>query len=66
MLLHFPEEDWTKLLELSPLFQMLKVLELQLKNWASGAGLLRREVAGQWDVLGVIYFHSGYLPTEPM
>lgn len=56
MLLYFPEEDWTKLLELSPLFQMLKVVELQLKSWACGAGVLRREVAGQWKALGVIYF----------
>ncbi|TDH14924.1 hypothetical protein EPR50_G00025880 [Perca flavescens] len=36
-----PEEEWAKLLELSPLFQLLKGLELQLKGWACGAGLLR-------------------------
>ncbi|GAA6228396.1 uncharacterized protein LOC111665042 [Lates japonicus] len=40
-----PEEEWTKLLELSPLFQLLKVVELQLKDWACGAGLLRGELA---------------------
>ncbi|XP_039987565.1 uncharacterized protein si:dkey-103g5.4 isoform X3 [Xiphias gladius] len=32
-------EEWTKLLELSPLFQLLKVVELQLKGWVCGAGL---------------------------
>ncbi|KAJ4935626.1 hypothetical protein JOQ06_017157 [Pogonophryne albipinna] len=38
-----PEEKWTKLLELSPLFQLLKGMDLQLKGWACGAGLLRGE-----------------------
>lgn len=38
-----PEEEWTKLLELSPLFQMLKELQLLLlggraKGGAEGAG----------------------------
>ncbi|XP_044059103.1 uncharacterized protein si:dkey-103g5.4 isoform X2 [Siniperca chuatsi] len=40
-----PEEEWTKLLELSPLFQLLKGVELQLKSRACGAGLLRGELA---------------------
>ncbi|XP_033488068.2 uncharacterized protein LOC117260235 [Epinephelus lanceolatus] len=40
-----PEEEWAKLLELSPLFQLLKRMELQLKGWACGAGLLRGELA---------------------
>ncbi|KAK1900668.1 ABC transporter G family member 28 [Dissostichus eleginoides] len=40
-----PEEEWTKLLELSPLFQLLKGMDLQLKGWACGAGLLRGELS---------------------
>ncbi|XP_035765652.1 uncharacterized protein si:dkey-103g5.4 [Neolamprologus brichardi] len=40
-----PEEEWTRLLELSPLFQLLKGVELQLKGWASKAGLLAGELA---------------------
>ncbi|XP_034723644.1 uncharacterized protein si:dkey-103g5.4 [Etheostoma cragini] len=39
-----PEEEWAKLLELSPLFQLLKGMEVQLKGWACGAGLLRGEL----------------------
>ncbi|KAM8904381.1 uncharacterized protein AB9W97_008057 [Spinachia spinachia] len=39
------EDEWTKLLELSPLFQLLKGMELQLRGWACGAGLLNRELA---------------------
>ncbi|KAF7667131.1 hypothetical protein LDENG_00077930, partial [Lucifuga dentata] len=35
------EEEWAKLLELSPLFQLLKGVELELKGWACEAGLLR-------------------------
>ncbi|XP_056230182.1 uncharacterized protein si:dkey-103g5.4 [Seriola aureovittata] len=42
--IHSQEEEWTKLLELSPLFQLLKVVELQLKGWACGAGLLSGEL----------------------
>ncbi|XP_059188168.1 uncharacterized protein si:dkey-103g5.4 isoform X2 [Centropristis striata] len=40
-----PAGEWSKLLELSPLFQLLKGVELQLKGWASGAGLLTAEHA---------------------
>ncbi|XP_068440228.1 uncharacterized protein si:dkey-103g5.4 isoform X2 [Clinocottus analis] len=40
-----PEEEWTKLLELSPLFQLLKGMEQQLRGWACGVGLLRGELA---------------------
>ncbi|KAK7882559.1 hypothetical protein WMY93_028733 [Mugilogobius chulae] len=36
-----PEEEWNKLLEQSSLFNMLKGVELQMKTWASGAGLVR-------------------------
>nr|XP_046246188.1 uncharacterized protein LOC124059852 [Scatophagus argus] len=40
-----PEEDWSKLLELSPLFQLLKEVQLQLIGWASGTKLIRGEFA---------------------
>nr|XP_013765910.1 PREDICTED: uncharacterized protein LOC102208545 [Pundamilia nyererei] len=43
--IHSQEEEWTRLLELSPLFQLLKGVELQLKGWASKAGLLAGELA---------------------
>lgn len=42
-----PEEEWSKLLELSPLFQLLKGVQQQLKDWACGAGLLRGELTGR-------------------
>ncbi|XP_030008436.1 uncharacterized protein LOC115431886 [Sphaeramia orbicularis] len=71
------EEEWTKLLELSPLFQMLKGVELQLKTWASGAGLIRGEIIekgnsfidvldAQWECEGeLIPLHSSTLnPRE--
>ncbi|XP_024910791.1 uncharacterized protein si:dkey-103g5.4 isoform X2 [Cynoglossus semilaevis] len=35
-----PEEEWTKLLELSPLFQLLKGVELQMRGSACGARIL--------------------------
>ncbi|CAG6003331.1 unnamed protein product [Menidia menidia] len=35
------EEQWARLLELSPLFQLLKGLELQLKGWAKRTCLIR-------------------------
>ncbi|XP_034556228.1 uncharacterized protein si:dkey-103g5.4 [Notolabrus celidotus] len=39
-----PEEEWSKLLEHSPLFQLLKGLEQQLKSWACGAKPRRGEL----------------------
>ncbi|XP_022055821.2 uncharacterized protein si:dkey-103g5.4 isoform X1 [Acanthochromis polyacanthus] len=39
------EEQWTRLLELSPLFQLLKGVELQLKGWACKAGVHSGEFA---------------------
>ncbi|XP_008294523.1 uncharacterized protein LOC103368058 [Stegastes partitus] len=39
------EEQWTRLLELSPLFQLLKGVELQLKGWACKAGIVSGEFA---------------------
>ncbi|KAG7479263.1 hypothetical protein JOB18_021861 [Solea senegalensis] len=36
-----PEEEWTKLLGLSPLFQLLKKVDQQLQGSACGAGILR-------------------------
>ncbi|XP_069546998.1 uncharacterized protein [Brachyistius frenatus] len=39
-----PEEQWTRLLERSPLFQLLKGVELQLKSWACRTGLLGGEL----------------------
>ncbi|CAJ1065477.1 uncharacterized protein si:dkey-103g5.4 isoform X1 [Xyrichtys novacula] len=40
-----PEEEWNKLLELSPLFHLLKGVEQQLKSWARGAKLFRGELS---------------------
>ncbi|XP_029372796.1 uncharacterized protein LOC115052674 isoform X2 [Echeneis naucrates] len=37
------EEDWNKLLQLSPLFHLVRAVELQLRGWACGAGLLQGE-----------------------
>lgn len=51
-----PEEEWNNLLELSPLFQLLKGVERQLKGWACGAGILRGEFAGRSDSVGAAYF----------
>lgn len=31
-----PEEEWSKLLDVSPLFQLLRGVETQLKRWAGG------------------------------
>ncbi|MEQ2298857.1 hypothetical protein AMECASPLE_009622 [Ameca splendens] len=39
-----PKEQWKRLVELSPLFQLLKDLELQLKTWAGKAGFLGQEL----------------------
>ncbi|MED6293516.1 hypothetical protein CHARACLAT_011410 [Characodon lateralis] len=39
-----PEEQWKRLVELSPLFQLLKDLQLQLKTWAGKAGFLGQEL----------------------
>ncbi|CAK6968135.1 uncharacterized protein si:dkey-103g5.4 isoform X2 [Scomber scombrus] len=47
-------EDWTRLLELSPLFQLLKGVELQLKCWACGAGLVGGGLSGRSDTLGAV------------
>ncbi|XP_067362826.1 uncharacterized protein [Channa argus] len=65
-----PEEDWSKLLKLSPLFQLLKVVELQLKSWACGSGLLRGELADRGrsfiDVLDAQWVCEGELiPLDP-
>ncbi|XP_061576516.1 uncharacterized protein LOC133442523 [Cololabis saira] len=54
----FPEEEWTKLLKLSPLFQLLTAVEQQLKGWGSKAGLLDRGkhfvdvLDAQWECEG--------------
>ena len=48
-----PEDEWNKLLEISPLFQLLKGVQLQLKGWACGAGLLRGDLTGRSDTVGV-------------
>ncbi|KAK9520852.1 hypothetical protein VZT92_020711 [Zoarces viviparus] len=65
-----PEEEWTKLLELSPLFQLLKRMERQLRGWACGAGLLRGELADRGksfvDVLDAQWECEGELiPLDP-
>ncbi|XP_060902571.1 uncharacterized protein si:dkey-103g5.4 [Labrus mixtus] len=39
------EGEWTTLLELSPLFHLLKQVDQQLKSWACGTKLLRGELA---------------------
>ncbi|XP_041654027.1 uncharacterized protein si:dkey-103g5.4 [Cheilinus undulatus] len=39
-----PEDEWIRLLELSPLFQLLKQVEQQLKSWACGTKLSRGEL----------------------
>ncbi|KAK0146501.1 hypothetical protein N1851_014165 [Merluccius polli] len=41
------EEEWDKLLELSPLFQLLRKVELKLKEQALDAGLLKGEISEQ-------------------
>lgn len=51
-----PEEEWRKLLELSPLFQLLKGVQLQLKGWACGAGLVQGELAGRLDTVESTFF----------
>ncbi|XP_038549320.1 uncharacterized protein si:dkey-103g5.4 [Micropterus salmoides] len=60
-----PEEEWNNLLELSPLFQLLKGVERQLKGWACGAGILRGEFAdrgkGFVDVLDAQWECEGEL-----
>ena len=43
------EEEWDKLLELSPLFQLLRKVELKLKEQALDAGLLKGEISGRLD-----------------
>ncbi|XP_071353450.1 uncharacterized protein [Trachinotus anak] len=68
--LTIPEEEWTKLLELSPLFQRLKAVELQLKSWACGVGLLRGELTDGGksfiDVLDAQWECEGELvPLDP-
>ncbi|XP_041849904.1 uncharacterized protein si:dkey-103g5.4 isoform X3 [Melanotaenia boesemani] len=42
-----PEVQWTRLLELSPLFQLLKGVEEQLKVWAGKMGLTGGEIHGR-------------------
>ncbi|KAG7238714.1 hypothetical protein INR49_031230 [Caranx melampygus] len=68
--IHSQEEGWTKLMELSPLFQLLRGMELQLKGWACGAGLLRGELTGGGksfiDVLDAQWECEGELvPLDP-
>ncbi|CAL8361243.1 unnamed protein product [Merluccius merluccius] len=41
------EEEWDKLLELSPLFQLLRKVELKLKEQALDTGLLKGEISEQ-------------------
>ncbi|XP_051254705.1 uncharacterized protein si:dkey-103g5.4 isoform X3 [Dicentrarchus labrax] len=65
-----PEEEWGKLLELSPLFQLLKEVQLQLKGWACGAGVLKGELADKGksfiDVLDAQWECEGELiPLDP-
>ncbi|XP_060928461.1 uncharacterized protein si:dkey-103g5.4 [Limanda limanda] len=65
-----PEEEWTRLLELSPVFQLLKVVELQLRGWACGAGLLRGELSDEGnsfiDILDAQWECEGELvPVDP-
>ncbi|XP_037632372.1 uncharacterized protein si:dkey-103g5.4 [Sebastes umbrosus] len=65
-----PEEEWTKLLELSPLFQLLKGTELQLKGWTCEAGLIRGGLADRGksfvDVLDAQWECEGELiPLDP-
>nr|XP_019943768.1 PREDICTED: uncharacterized protein LOC109630189 [Paralichthys olivaceus] len=65
-----PEEEWTRLLELSPLFQLLKVVELQLRGWACGRGLLRGELSDRGnsfvDILDAQWECEGELiPVDP-
>ncbi|XP_046891896.1 uncharacterized protein si:dkey-103g5.4 [Hypomesus transpacificus] len=45
------EEEWDKLLEFSPLFQLLKGVELQLRGRAREAGLLRAEACDRSGVV---------------
>ncbi|XP_061137970.1 uncharacterized protein LOC133156175 [Syngnathus typhle] len=52
-----PEEEWTKLLQLSPLFQLLKGVEQGLKD-KSGEGFLD-ELECQWECEGDL------IPLEP-
>ncbi|KAM4627455.1 uncharacterized protein ACJ7VT_002401 isoform 1-T1 [Polymixia lowei] len=64
------EEEWDKLLELSPLFQLLKRVELQLKGRALESGLLRRELSDKGnsfvDVLDAQWECEGELiPLDP-
>nr|XP_061828831.1 uncharacterized protein LOC133614686 [Nerophis lumbriciformis] len=63
-----PEEEWTKLLELSPLFRLLKRVELQLRHgaprgWLLGGGLtdncLVDVLECQWECEGEL------IPLDP-
>ncbi|XP_040929476.2 uncharacterized protein si:dkey-103g5.4 isoform X2 [Betta splendens] len=65
---HNPAEDWAKLLQLSPAFQVLKAVEQQLKTWACGTGLLRPDdrcntfmdiLDAQWECEGEL------IPLDP-
>eukprot|EP00064_Thunnus_orientalis_P004272 superscaffoldBa00000385_g4283 len=68
---HISEEEWTRLLELSPLFQLLKGVELQLKCWACGAGLVGQDLGDKGkksfvDILDAQWECEGELiPLEP-
>ncbi|KAM6933261.1 uncharacterized protein FYW49_001628 [Xenentodon cancila] len=56
--IHSREEEWTKLLKLSPLFQLLRGVEDQLKGWGCKAGFLDRGkhfvdvLDAQWECEG--------------
>ncbi|KAM7413322.1 hypothetical protein PAMA_020625 [Pampus argenteus] len=63
------EKEWSKLLELSPLFQLLKDMELQLKCWAFEEGPIGGDLGGRTsfvDVLDAQWECEGELiPLEP-
>ncbi|KAM7399476.1 hypothetical protein PAMP_018747 [Pampus punctatissimus] len=67
--IHSQEKEWSKLLELSPLFQLLKDMELQLKCWAFGEALIGGKLEGKKsfvDVLDAQWECEGELiPLEP-
>ncbi|KAM3615726.1 uncharacterized protein V6R79_006907 [Siganus canaliculatus] len=65
-----PEEEWSRLLQMSPLFHFLKEVQLQLKGSAFEAGLLRGEPADKgntfMDVLDAQWECEGELiPLDP-
>ncbi|XP_036006035.1 uncharacterized protein si:dkey-103g5.4 [Fundulus heteroclitus] len=64
------EEQWKRLVEVSPLFQLLRELELRLKAWAGKAGFLGQELNDKGnsfvDVLDAQWECEGELiPLDP-